>query len=166
MQDCLGVAKGVVVDHVLGGRGEGVDSLQVPAVRNETRRAVSSARHLRHHRIMDSWAWPCSPECGRVDSLRVVAHFFSLRFRHFSLLKSVLRPNLSCRSICLWMISSADIPCARSSVISSCDRRDCLASSESSMNSLVSVMSSVSSARAPAPGRGPLQRSCDLHLQA
>lgn len=73
----------------------------------------------------------------------IATHLASLRFLHFSLLNSVLRPKLSCRSICLCMISSADNPCALNSAISSEDNNSAWASTESVINSLVSWMSSV-----------------------
>lgn len=53
------------------------------------------------------------------DSMKGGRYFFSFRFLHFSLLKSVFSPKRSCRSICFRMSSSAVTPCALSSTISS-----------------------------------------------
>jgi hypothetical protein len=49
MQDCLRVAKGVVVDHVLGGGREGVDSLQVPAENKAAGQLGSESATLPNH---------------------------------------------------------------------------------------------------------------------
>lgn len=74
-----------------------------------------------------------------------VTHFFSFRFRHFSLLNSVLSSNCSCLFNCACMISSALAPRSLISAISSCVNNACRTASESSINSFVSVMSSAAS---------------------